>query len=514
MTKALSPIRLAQLSNALSARLGLYFPPERWRDLERALTAVAADLSCPDAAACIDQLVASPPSREQTEILARHLTVGETYFFREPQSFAALQERILPDLIRVRRGRDQRLRLWSAGCATGEEAYSLAIILTTLLPDVADWNITILATDINPRALQTAAEGVYTAWSFRATATSSQKRYFIKKDDGRFAIAPNIRQLVTFAYHNLAEDNCPSLWNNTNAMDVILCRNVLMYFAPELVTGVLRKLYQALIDGGWLIVSPTEAALVSAADFVAVNLPGAVVYRKESTRQVDVQRPAALPVETGLADATTLWRPALGAVAESAGEPPRPPGPAVVAVAEPSAAPSPPMPLVGAEALYHQGRYAEAAAGLTELVLRGQAPAAARGLLVRAYANQGKLADALACCDQALAIDPLNVKLQYLRATVLQEQGATAEAMRTLRRTLYLEPRFVLAHFALGNLALRANRSQEAAKHFAHALALADQYRPDDLLPESEGLTAGRLTEIIRSTTGREIRHENRCDAR
>ena len=181
----------------------------------------------------MDWLLSSePPSRNQIEILASYLTIGETYFFREKQTFEILEERILADLIKTRRQNERRLRIWSAGCCTGEEPYSIAMLLSKMLPDLKDWNISILATDINPRFLHKASEGVYSKWSFRDCPQGVKERYFRKAKEDRLEILPDIKKMVTFSYLNLVEDSYPSLSNCTNAMDVIFCRNVLMYFAP------------------------------------------------------------------------------------------------------------------------------------------------------------------------------------------------------------------------------------------------------------------------------------------
>jgi chemotaxis protein methyltransferase CheR len=122
--------------------------------------------------------------------------------------------------------------------------------------------------------------------------------------------------------------------------------------------------------------------------------------------------------------------------------------------------------------------------------------------LARVDANQGHLAGALAWCEKALAADKLNPGYHYLLATILQERGQTTESMQSLQRALYLDQHFVLAHFALGTLTRRQGRLKESHKHFANALALLNAYGQDEILPESEGMTAGRLREIIRSTGG------------
>ena len=191
---ALSAPLLAGVSEFVALRIGLHFPPERWRDIERGITAAASELGFPDVESCARALLSAPLTQAQLEVLASHLTVGETYFFREKKSFEALEEHILPELLRARRGAEQRLRIWSAGCCTGEEPYSVAMLLDRLIPDAEAWNVTILATDINPRFLRKAAEGVYGEWSFRDAPGWIRERYFKARRDRRFELGA-----VTFA---------------------------------------------------------------------------------------------------------------------------------------------------------------------------------------------------------------------------------------------------------------------------------------------------------------------------
>src|SRR5882757_6175269 len=269
-----------RLSEFIAQHTGLHFPPERRSDLQRGLTAAATEFGFADSARCADWLLSASLTRQQLHTLASHLTIGETYFFRERKTFDALAQRILPELICRRRGREQRLRLWSAACSTGEEPYSLAILVQQLLPDWRDWHVTILATDINPRFLQKAAAGVYGEWSFRESPSWFKERYFTRTQDGRFAVEPHLRNCVSFAPMNLAQDCFPSLATDTNAMDVIFCRNVLMYFTPAHARKVVENLRSALTDDGWLAVSPTECSQALFSRFVAVNFPDSIMYRK------------------------------------------------------------------------------------------------------------------------------------------------------------------------------------------------------------------------------------------
>ena len=441
MTHELAPALLAAASQSVEAQLGLHFPPERWSDLERGLRGAAEDLGFAGLEECARALVLAKFDRAAIDALAAQLTVGETYFFRDPATFDVLVTQIFPALAEERRGRAKRLRIWSAGCCTGEEPYSLAIALRRALADLDDWQITILATDLNPRFLHKAAAGIYGAWSFRGVPAETQAAYFRPRPDGRFEILPAIRRMVTFECLNLVEDVYPSLANNTNAMDLIFCRNVLMYFSREQMRKVVANLRRSLVEGGRLVVSATEAGRELFGEFVPAALPGITLYRKEP--------PAP--------------RAAIAA-------PPPVPLPARLPAPAPRALPAAPP----------------------------DHPADARRL-----ANEGRLAEALAACDRALAADKLVAAHHYLRGLILQEQGAFDEAAAALKRALYLDPDFVVAHFALGHLGLRQGQNREAARGFANARALLRTCPPDAVLPESDGITAGRLLAIL--TTMEEV---------
>ena len=453
------------MSGFIAEEMGLHFPRERWADLQRGLAGAADEFGFDDVASCADWLLSSPLTKAQLQVLASHLTIGETYFFREKKTFAVLANSVLPELIQSRRGREQRLRIWSAACCTGEEAYSLAILLRQVLPDPADWQVTILATDINGRFLRKAVAVSYGEWSFRDAPADLKERYFSRSADGRYVVAPAIKDMVTFAHLNLVEDVYPSLATDTNAMDLILCRNVLMYFTPAQMRRVIGKLHHALIDGGWLVVSPSEASQALFPQFVTRNYSGVILYQKSDAQVRGGQTPAPTP---------------FGETAEHF------------------------APAFEAPSLYEQGRYAEAADTLLA-ALPEQAPEPETfSLLARALANQGNLADALMWCDRWIDADKLNAGGHYLRAIVLLEQGKEDEARGSLQRAVYLHPDFVLAHFALGNLARSRGKPGETDRYFRNALHLLARHQPDDLLPESDGLTAGRLTETITVLTALE----------
>ncbi len=442
MPRQISDQQLSRLNRFVTDWLGLHFPKKRWRDLERIVVHAAPEMGFQSGDECIEQLVSGRLSAGQEEILASHLTIGETYFFREPNSFEFLENHILPGLIASRRGKDQRLRIWSAGCSTGEEPYSIAILLTRLLPDIRDWQITILATDINTRALSKASHGLYREWSFRGVPDWLRQSYFTRGANGLFELPHTIRKMVSFAILNLADDSYPSLSSNTNAMDIILCRNVLMYFEPGRQQQVISGFHRSLLDKGWLIVSPCEASPVFSTCFETVMFPGGCVYQKGSRKTT----PHGMAIPGALGAAPGGCAPGgtgLGSVVAAA-----------------------PGPYEDALTLYRQGCYGEAADLLSRFLECPQAASGVRPLfgkaavlLAQALANQGRIVPALEWAEKAIAIDKLNAGLYYLRATIFQEQGAEPLAIASLRQALYLDHNFVLAHVALETLTLRQGKS-------------------------------------------------------
>ncbi|MCX6652260.1 MAG: hypothetical protein NT137_02770 [Methanomassiliicoccales archaeon] len=483
---------LSQLSEFIATRMGLHFPREQWDGLERKVGPLAKEFGFNDGTAFVQWLVSSPLTREQMDILASHLTIAETYFWREPRIFEAFEEHILPELVRGREKGEKRLRIWSAGCATGEEPYSIAIALRRAIPDLDDWHITILANDINTRNLRKAIAGKYTDWSFRNVPSWFKEDYFLDKKNGMFEILPDIRKMITFAYLNLAEDEYPSPVNNTNAMDIIFCRNVLMYFTQERAEQIAQCLGRSLLDGGWLAVSSTELSQHLFSQFSSVEFPGAIIYRKGAlesgssddsfSKWLPLQN---VPVLTSL-DSMTM----VGAELDEPGLLSFKPE-IVVSVESPL---SQKIESVGASNINLGSFDAEMVEKPSESTPQTIAH------MVRELANQGRLADAQALCEKAIAINKLDPGLHYLSATILQEQNREGDAIASLRRALYIDPDFVLAHFAMGTLVMHRGDKRAAKKCFDNALAILSSYQQDDLLIDCEGITAGRFREIVIAT--------------
>lgn len=470
MIETLSNTILSRLSKILSVKTALHFPKERWIDLERKAVFAAKELGFPGLEELTVYLESTTLTVDQVEILAKHLTIGETYFWREPMVFEALEQKVLPVLLKSRKKKEKRLRIWSAGCASGEEPYSIAISLLRVIPDIENWNITILATDINKGGLKKAIKGIYGKNSFRNVPSWFRERYFIARENEKQEILPAIRNMVTFTYLNLADDIYPSLLTKTNAMDIIFCRNVLMYFGEDRAKQIIPNLYNSLVDGGWLIASSSELSQQLFSQFTPVNFPGAVLYRKTKKKSSFSFTDHSVETPKPLAP-TALDKEYLNYLNPSTFKPSSPEAlektdfqPIELSIAE--ALPSP-------------------ADKISAIYL---------------LANQGKLEEAEAACEKAIVSDKLNPWLYFLLATVFQEHGMISKAITSLKHVIYLNPAFIMAYYSLGNLYQQQGNVPLTRRSFENVLSLLKKYNKDDILPDFEGMTAGRLKEIINAT--------------
>jgi chemotaxis protein methyltransferase CheR len=493
---------MQQLNDMVATRMGLYFPLERQVDLERGIVSAAKEFGNSDTESCIRWLLSSTLTQNQIEVLASHLTIGETYFFRDSATFQALEEHILPELIRQRRGKNQQFRIWSAACATGEEPYSVAILLQKLIVNLDGWNISILATDINPQAIKKARLGIYNNWSFRQCPLPVKDKYFSRHKDGQFEISSDISRMVTFGYHNLAIDPYPSLASNTNAMDIILCRNVLMYFNRDIADMALSNFSKCLVEGGWLMVSPCDIPLGSNPGLRYASHSGTILYRKEGhlTPEIETAFPGETPFSLPRESSLFTFKP-FPSLQKDALETNRPDEiPELLAVRNEKSKPAkaPQSQYRQALALFTQGAYAQAEKVISS-VPTDKVDAGMMILLARICANQGKLEEALRDCQKSIELDKSNPYSRYLLANIMQELGRVQEATVALNQTLYLDPNFVLAYFAMGNIALRQGDVRKSQKHFENALSLLSTRARDDTLLDDGDISAGRLAEIIRS---------------
>jgi chemotaxis protein methyltransferase CheR len=492
------PAQLADAATLVEERLGLCFPPHRRADLARGLDKAAVALKRRPLPAFVGWLLSGGASHRDLETVASFLTIGETYLFRDKRCFAALEHHILPELIR--RASWKRLRIWSAGCSSGEELYSIAILLDQLLLTSRGWSLTLLGTDINVVSLAKATAGIYTPWSFRERSPETLRRYIEPLEKRRYQVVESLRQRASFAYLNLAEDRYPSLHNNTAGMDLVLCRNVLMYFDHERAVEVVKKLARSLADGGTLFLGPSELHLGHEAGLQARNIDGSTCFMAPPSQPGFFVVPPTPPTPAhGAASPrkpTTAPRPA----AKPSPPPPRP--------ATPTPASSAHEVFERAQTLQARGADREATALLKGHLGDHDAPCskarpAPMLLLARCLANLGRLHEAELWSLAAIGCDKMNAEAHLLRGTIQQEKGELDDAAASFRRAQYLDPDHLLVQFSQAGLARqRGDDASERRALLALERAL-QRFEPDDELPGFEGLQARRLAQIVSTSLAR-----------
>jgi chemotaxis protein methyltransferase CheR len=225
--------------------------------VEARLAKLSRQLGFNSTAELIDHVLENPQSDQFTRMIDV-LSTNLTSFFREPDHFAYLQKYFLPDLVATRKASPRpRLRAWSAGCSSGEEPYTLAMVLRETIPDVERWDAKILATDISTRVLATAARGVYDESRVSGVAADLRSQYFaVNRMDGRtfFDVRPNIKDMIAFRHLNLMDD-----WPFRGPFDVIFCRNVMIYFDKPTQENLVNRFHDVLSPGGLLFTGHSES---------------------------------------------------------------------------------------------------------------------------------------------------------------------------------------------------------------------------------------------------------------
>lgn len=427
-------------------------------------------LGLPDAKAYAARLD-GPGGEAEWAALEAEITIGETFFFRYAEQFTALKSTILPGLIATR-VRERRLRIWSAGCSTGAEPYSVAILLHRLLgAALSDWTLTIVGTDISAAALDVAREAEYGRWALRTMTVEDRIRWFQRTPaqpgatrEGGYRLRPEFRAMVRFERQNLIGLTDGSVPDSFSGFDLILCRNVLIYFNAETVFRLVRGFGDRLEPGGWLLIGHAEPNPAFAGWLSPVNLPGTVAYRRHDepallVEAAGVEPPVALP-STGDSARALVPTP----VRER--EPAAPTE--VFSVREPSASEAP------------------------ESILPR----------IRALADSGDTAQAWRALRSALDADPTDARLRYYEGLLALGLGREPEAERALRGALFVDRDFVMAHYHLGLLLGAQGRARPARRALDNALRLAQGLPPQTVLPEGDGVTAGEMIGNVRLARG------------
>lgn len=262
------------LREVIQRHCGIWFRDDLIYLLERRLAPRLEVLGLPDFAAYHLHLRFDPNRQEELEAVVDVLTTNETYFWREPLQLQAFERELVPMLAGTL-AEERRLRILSAGCATGEEAYTIATILRDS-GRFAGWQVEVIGVDIARRVVEAARAGAYRDHAFRATESERMRRWF-RFRGGRWIVEEEIRRLVRFEHANLVDARGLA---GLGRFDAIFCRNVMIYFDVPARQRVLGAFHRGMREGGFLLLGHAESLLNASADFELFHLQEELVYRK------------------------------------------------------------------------------------------------------------------------------------------------------------------------------------------------------------------------------------------
>lgn len=462
---------LEQFSQLIETRIGLSALTQQRVGLAAILSTVFGS----DWTGALHQLRHAPEADPQWQHLIHALTIGETYFLRDKLHFKILRESILPDLTAQKRQHNNlRLVIWCAGCSTGEEAYSVAIALREFLPDFAQWHLTIVATDVNERAVRSAQQATYRQWSFRHTSADFQQRYF-QWGDERAQLRDEIRQMVRFRRANMLHETV------VVEADIIFCRHVLLYFSDAQAIRAEEKLYHALGAGGWLLLGQVETLHMAREAWITHIFPGTPIYQKPPL-QIHTTSDERIRYRTRLSHRDTRELPRLDLDAE-------------------------PLDAAYARAIraLRNEQYAVAEQTLARVLTDHPRAARAHMLLASIQANRQAYPEATAHIEAALAAQPLLADAHYVRALIQLECDDTPTAIASLQAALYCDRGHTLAAYTLGSIFAQRGDTTSAQRHLRNAdhslQGLSDDSPVSDLSPLVAGVMRQRIAHQLRTLT-------------
>ncbi len=414
--------------------------------------------------AYFDLLAAGGPSaRTEWMALSPVLTVGETFLFRDVALWRLIEKTLLPSLLSLTRP----VWLWSAGCSTGEEAYTLAIVARRALPT---GSFSVLGSDVNPQAVAAARVGVYTQWSLRGVEPANLDGLIVSGTQ-TVRVHDDIKTSVRFDTHNLLDASAypPA---GMSSFECILCRNVLIYMTATARAKVIENLSSCLTPGGVLVLGHGEAAGVAVGDLVVERYDAGVVYRKPiKSLSIEAPKPA-----TKSSTRRSNAKPTHTIRSQRAQSHTR-----------------------GTHKPFDHDKGIDRAQRI-ERENKEQARVLLSEALRQARSGQSDAAERNA--TQAMAANPLDPDPHVLLAALLAARDSFKQAENALRRALFLDPACIPALWQLGTLYRMTNRDRQAAYTFARLLARLEGLPPDKEALPFDNLTVSELTTLLRAALG------------
>ncbi len=500
MTSVARTANMDRFRSIIANRFGLHFEEAKTSFLDDLLRR-RLEATGQSGDAYLDVLDAKA-SENELSLLIRELTVGETYFFRNMDQFRAFSEVVLPSRLQARASQ-KRMRILSAGCASGEEAYSLAILLREAAVDPS-WDIFILAVDINAAMIDAAIRARFSAWALRETPPDVQRRWFRPGAHGQFALDPTLRQNIRFETRNLADDD-PELWQ-PEAYDAVFCRNVIMYFTPEAGRSVVGRIARSLAPGGYLFLGHAETLRGLSQDFHLRHTHATFYYQRRDRIGASAGAPPGAPAPSAAAAA----QPPLLEVesGDTWVETIRKSTERIQALADGQAARSesgrsnsrkPSWNLALPLELLQKEQFTEALDVMRALPPESTADTDALLLHAVLLVHRGQFTLAQGVCRRLLGIDELNAGAHYILALCHEGLGDSTNAANHDQVAVYLDPGFAMPHLHLGLIARRRGERAGAPYELRQALALLPREDASRLLLFGGGFSREALIALCRA---------------
>ncbi|MCX5712157.1 MAG: tetratricopeptide repeat protein [Candidatus Omnitrophica bacterium] len=494
------PIELRnRFKEFITGRGGLYFKDHDLRDLEAAISQRRESLKFDSVLSYYSYLTASEKKEDELRELLNLLTINHTYFFRNEPQFEVLKDKVLPDLIRkktvasyaIDKNKEPlRLRVWSAGCSTGEEPYTIAMIIKDCLGDAEDWQISIIATDVSTQSLDKAIRGVYGPNAVKLVNKETMRKYFTVSSDGRatsYLVKKEIKDMVSFGFQNLIDEDYPLNF------DIIFCRNVVIYFDLETTIKVMNRFAASLEDDGYLFIGYSESLQFITERFRMVSWKEAIYYQKGG-------KPMTLVTEPVLAEPDDQVDGILQELSQAEFEADK------ETIKEEHVA----QDARGIQDIIVQSIKAihlkdyDQALGLIDQALEiNKAAVEPYYLAAEIFVNKGNYSDAKERLKQALKVNSLFAPAHYLQGCILIEEQKLEEAKASLTKALYLDRNFSLAYFYLGFIYKSQGRIADSIREYRNTLKILSKSSFDDIIAFSGGFNTATLMNVCRDNIER-----------
>lgn len=437
---------LTRLKELVSAECGFHFDQANTDALESYVRQRMNVVNAMDFDEFLEYIDHHPDGKKELRNLIASLTVNETNFFRHPDQFKALKERVLPEIIdrKVSLGisAEPIASIWSAGCSTGDETYTIALQVRDVLEPFYANNIEIVGTDIDENVLRQAKRGLYKIRTVQYVNDRLLDSYF-EESEGVYKLSDSIRRMVEFKYHNLVDTPYPmARWGK---WDVIFCRNVIIYFDKATIKRVIGNLCRSLAEGGYLFLGYSESLQGITDELTLCRFEDVFAYRKD-LRVPQKRAPQFIePITEQFSLPATACQQKQKEV----------------------------------QTLLESEQYEAAVEKATALVKASPDNAAAYSLAARAHLEKGHHEEAAEAAVRAIELDPLQTHAYFIMGVVCEEQHDYELAIRYLRRALYLDDTLAMAYVRLAMLYQKTGEKEDALREYKNAVELLRKLTPN-----------------------------------